>query len=250
MSLCSTLLKTLMCSSLFLHPLLSADQSLFFKDSPVPKSPPPAQAPGQTPGHRPGQGFPALPKKAFPQMEKPFGMPGVIGFQNGKWEGTDYLGYVAPAIGINVEILKGENIPAVPEGLALEKIVREVFAKEQIIPQAEVLEGPPLPFLHILLIIYPVAKDRYVIYGASRLFEQIQVLRKRFSPAGYWQGITWENQDVVLADAKSLDEQIKTLVTRLAEAFAKRYRIYNPLQAPESGSVPAIPMQQAPSAPQ
>lgn len=170
-----------------------------------------------------------LPEKSLlPKMEKPFGMPGVVGFQNDKWVGTDYLGYVSDHIGIDVEILKSDSIKNVISTNDLTAIASDILKKDNLIPRVEVLEGPPLPFLHILIIVYPVESDRYVVFGTCRLFEQIQVMRKNFSPAGYWQGITWENQDMNLTSTDQLDAQIKSVVDKLVSAFVVRYRIYNP----------------------
>ena len=167
------------------------------------------------------------PKPTLPVMVKPFGMPGIVGFRNGAWTGTDYLGYLSNNIATSVEILKADAVPAVSDVSNLEARVAAIFQKENIIPRANVVEGPPLPFLHILLFIYPVEKDKFVVFGNVRLFEQIQVKRKDFSPAGYWQGITWETQDVVMATTEQLNTQINNVVDKLATAFAERYRLYN-----------------------
>lgn len=184
----------------------------------------------QVPAHRkeePVQPYKQLARPELPPMTKPFGMPGVIGMQNGKWEGTDYLGYLSNNIGIDVEILKADNVPQVSDIATIESRLANIFTKEDINARADVTEGPPLPFLHVLLIIYPVDKDRYVIFGNGRLFEQIEVIRKDFIPAGYWQGITWENQDIAIASGQQLDAQMKALADKLGTAFAKRYRQYN-----------------------
>lgn len=168
-----------------------------------------------------------LVKPELPPMIKPFGMPGVVGIQHGKWEGTDYLGSLSNNIGISVEILKNENVPSVVDASSIESLIAETFAKEDINPNAEVTQGPPLPFLHVLILIYPIEKDRYVIFGNGRLFEQIQVVRKDFVPSGFWQGITWENQDVTTASTTQLDAQVRTLAGKIGSDFAKRYRQYN-----------------------
>lgn len=182
-------------------------------------------------------------KPELPAMTKPFGMPGVIGLQNGKWEGTDYLGYLSNNIGIDVEILKTEAVPQVSDAASIESRIADIFSRENIVPRADVKEGPPLPFLHVLLIVYPVDKDRYAIFGNGRLFEQIQVIRKDFIPAGYWQGITWENQDISLTNGQQLDSHLKELADKLATSFAKRYRQYNLNQEgiPGVSNIPTAP---------
>lgn len=179
---------------------------------------------------------PLPPKPLAPPMAKPFGMPGVVGLENDKWVGTDYLGYLSDKISIDVEVLKGKDVPSLPDASVIQQRVSEIFNKHSITPRSDEVEGPPLPFLHLLLIVYPVDQDRYVIFGNSRLFEKIKVERKDFVPKGYWQGITWENQDVSLSNAAQLDEKIKQLADKLAEAFANRFRQYNLT----SGETPAV----------
>jgi len=214
-------------------PTTPSSSSVPGSTSSTPSAPkPPAQE--QTP-------FVPLPKTALPSTMKPFGMPGIVGLQNGKWAGTDYLGYVSNHIALDIEVLKGQNVPEITDTALLVSRVRTILAKEDIVPDTDVIEGPPLPFLHILLIIYPAEKDRFVIFGASRLFEQIQVMRKNFRPAGYWQGITWENQDVRLATADQLNAQVMALVDGLAFAFAKRYKEYNPIPGHPGETTPVQP---------
>ena len=188
--------------------------------------PPIHQRPPETP-KAPTPHIPMPPKPVVPPMAKPFGMPGVVGLDNDKWVGTDYLGYLSDNISIDIELLKTKDVPALPDSSVIEQRVAEIFNKHNIKPHSEEVEGPPLPFLHILLIVYPVDQDRFVIFGNSRLFEQIKVERKDFVPKGYWQGITWENQDVSLSNAAQLDEKIKLLADKLADAFATRFRQYN-----------------------
>lgn len=166
-------------------------------------------------------------KQELPPMARPFGMPGVIGLNNGKWEGTDYLGFVGNHIGISVEVLKPEGVPPVPDAGTLEGQIASLFTKENIEPRADVSSGPPLPFFHLLLLVYPVDQDKFVVFGNGRLFEQVQVVRKDFLPAGVWQGITWENHDVILTNAQQLDAKVRELADKLTEAFIQRHRQYN-----------------------
>lgn len=221
--------------------LLSADSSLAYQlpsstwhqgSSAPATTPAKEKPPAPVPHKEPATTSPFTPKQTLPPMTKPFGMPGVIGIQHGKWAGTDYLGYLSANIGVDVEILKGENTPVLPDAATLTSRAGAILSKENLTPQAEVTEGPPLPFLHILLIVYPVDKDKFVVFGTCRLFEQIQVMRKNFSPAGFWQGITWENQDINLTTTEQLDAQIKSTVDKLVTAFVERYRIYNPSLEP------------------
>jgi len=173
---------------------------------------------------------PTLPSKdLFPVMSKPFGMPGVIGWEDDKWEGQDFLGQVTSNIAVSVEILKGETVPSagISEG-TLETLVRDAFKKGGLNPETSVEEGPPLPFLHILVVIYQVDEDKFAVYRTARLFEQVQVMRKNFIPAGYWQGIMWESLEIQVATVKTLPEVVSGIVESGAQAFLGRYRAYNP----------------------
>src|SRR5690348_11247958 len=64
--------------------------------------------------------LPSPNKEGSAGVAKPFGMPGVVGLQKGQWLGTDYLGFVSDHIGIDVEVLKGENTPEIPSAEILE----------------------------------------------------------------------------------------------------------------------------------
>ena len=184
---------------------------------------PPVTPPAPTP-----QPSKPLVKPVLPKMPKPYGMPGVVGMQRGKWIGNDYLGHLAHAMSVSVEIVKTAQVPNVVTAEQLESDVRAFLTKADLVPDADVKEGPPLPFLQVLLFIYEVEKDKFAIFGALRIFEKIQVERKDFSPTGYWQGITWESQDIVSADNDNLKKQVDDLVKTLVTGFIKRYDLFNP----------------------
>jgi len=194
----------------------------------VPSKIPPVVYPSKPAAPLPVQSAPvSLPKPAVPPMEKPFGMPGVVGLRDGKWEGTDYLGHLSKNITVDVEVLKGDNTPVNVDISTLQAAIDTLLKNEGLTPKAEVAEGPPLPFLHVLVIIYPAEKDKFVVFTTTRLFEEIQVVRKDFKPAGYWQGITWENQDISLATSEQLVAQVKDSTQALVKAFLERYQLYN-----------------------
>lgn len=194
----------------------------------VPSKIPPVVYPSKPPPPPAVQSAPvALPKPAVPSMEKPFGMPGVVGLRDGKWEGTDYLGHLSKNITVDIEVLKGDKSPVNVDISMLQTAINTLLKNEGLVPHTLVTEGPPLPFLHVLVIIYPVEKDKFVVFSTCRLFEEIQVVRKDFKPAGYWQGITWENQDIILATSEQLPAQVKNSTETLIRAFLDRYKLYN-----------------------
>lgn len=200
------------------------------KIPPVVYPPKPAQAPTVKPP-------PPLPRPVVPPMEKPFGMPGVVGLHDGKWEGTDYLGHLSKNISIDIEVLKGDKSPVNVDTSSLNSAISTLLKNEGLIPHAVVKEGPPLPFLHILVIIYPIEKDKFVVFTTCRLFEEIQVVRKDFKPAGHWQAITWENQDILVSTFEQLPAQVKSSTEALVKAFIERYHLYNKENIDEPGKV-------------
>lgn len=182
-----------------------------------------------------------LMKSELPPMNKPFGMPGVVGLQNGKWEGTDYLGYLSNNINISVEIINSENEQLILSPASIEDLIANIFIKENINPNAGSTQGPSLPFLHVLFLIYQVDKDKYVVFGTGRLFEQIQVMRKDFIPSGIWQGITWENQDAAIVSGEQLNAKIREVAEAIATNFIQRYRQYNFNREGFSSQLPVQP---------
>ncbi len=167
-----------------------------------------------------------LPKTEQPVMEKPFGMPGVIGIVNDRWVNSDYLGFLEANFPITVELVLGKNIPHI-DSANVENALADVLKSDNITMDADQTNGPTLPFLHLLIMVYPVDKNTYAIFAALRLFESVTVNRLKFQPAGYWQAVTWENQDMIIASSDQLQAQIKALATKLGTSFIKRYDEYN-----------------------
>jgi hypothetical protein len=183
----------------------------------------PSEAPSQVSATPP---ISPLKKEPLPIMQKPFGMPGVVGVVDKKWENSDYLGYLSHNIPVTVELLLGKNVPPV-DPQSIEKALTTALQKGNILNQPESREGPIFPFIHFLVVVYAAEDNRFVVFTSFRLFEQVIVVRKRFSPAGFWQGITWENQDVTLTDSKLLQTQINSMADKLATLFVSRYQEYN-----------------------
>lgn len=210
-----------------------------FPQTPLPKFPttPGESAPAATTTPAPTP----LPKKApLPVMKRPVGLPGVVGVVNNEWQNSDYLGYLAHDIPVDVELLVGKNVPPI-DGQALEKTIRAVLEKEGISNNPAQREGPVFPFIHFLILVYASDANRFVVFANFRLFEQVLVMRKGFNPAGYWQAITWEDQDVNLTDTSLLQTQVNSMAQKLATAFVTRYHDYNKdINRPEGETTPAL----------
>lgn len=172
-------------------------------------------------GTTPSDGQPA----AGPQ--KTFLMPGVIGLENGQWVGGDYLGHLSNNIVPEVEIIKGQAVKGISSNSALVAYASDLLSRGGLNPNPRPLNVLPLPAMHVLLVVYPIDNDKYVIYGTCRLFEHIQVLRNDWIPSGNWQGITWESLDVSLTRADQVDVSIRKLINTLVSRFIDRYQVYN-----------------------
>lgn len=170
--------------------------------------------------------LPPVKKTHLPVMSQPLGLPGVLGVVNNQWENSDYLGYLSPNLAITVELLLGKDVPKIDPG-AIQKAIGKALQKQFIIPVSDVKEGPILPFLHYLVVVYPIENSKFVVFTNLRLFEEINVVRKRFTPAGVWQGITWENQDVNITTGNTLQTDIETMADKQATIFATRFYEYN-----------------------
>lgn len=167
-------------------------------------------------------------KVPFPTDLKIFEMPGAVILNNNQWQGVDYLGHLSNRITVDVEIIQSQKIPEIPAKDILVSYARKLLNSGDIVRQLNPAEGPPIPLLHILLVVYPIDKDRFVIFGNCRLFEHVDVLRKNFIPSGYWQAITWESLDVSLSSAPQLAENLREVVDKLVNGFIERYHMYNP----------------------
>jgi len=167
------------------------------------------------------------PKVPLPTDLKVFEMPGAVLIKNGQWQGVDYLGHISNQITVDVEIIKGDNTPEVQKD-PLVSYARKLLNSVDIIRQLNQRERPPMPLLHLLLVVYPVDKDRLVIFGNCRLFEEVQVMRTDFISSGFWQAITWESLDVSTSSATELPTHLKDVVEKLVSGFIERYQLYNP----------------------
>lgn len=177
--------------------------------------------------------------------EKQFSNPGVIERNQERWVGSDYLGHLSNQIDVRVEILQSQSQgqPMMFDEGSLERLVKDIFRKEGITPATRFGGSkPPLPFLHILIMVYAIPRNAYLIFCSARLFEEVRVVREKFIPRGDWQAITWETQELIIAQKDKVVSQVEDLVKDVSSLFVKRFRAYNPLSpdaSPFKQSMPA-----------
>lgn len=99
------------------------------------------------------------------------------------------------------------------------------------IPRREVklLSTPPLPFLHVLIMVNPIEKG-YVAYFGLRLFESVEIKRVVLEPDTAFQAITWEKQTLLIASTEDFKKEMSNLTKELTEDFISRYNYYRSLK--------------------
>jgi hypothetical protein len=158
-----------------------------------------------------------------------FTSPGIATYQNGQWVGSEHLYNLSPDIGLFIEIVQSETGAKAPinEDAIIDKIV-PIFKTGGLKPRPNLLvNGSPLPFLHVLLMISPIEKG-FVAFCALRLFEQTDLKRIFLSTDIHWQVITWEKQELIVASTEQIQEQIYKTLTGLATTFADKFKSKQP----------------------
>ena len=156
--------------------------------------------------------------------------PGIVAQRGGAWVGSDHLYNLTNQIDILVEIFKPENVDIPITEEMLRSRVADIFKKGGITPIAELIAGkPPLPFFHVLVMIYPIEKG-YVAYCEGRLFENVNLDRIRLDDLTLLQGITWESQNLIVSPTNQIGEQINNSVDEIAETFVERFRFYDEIR--------------------
>lgn len=177
-----------------------------------------------------------------------YSFPGLVAKVAGRWVGSDYLYDLPPNIGVLVEIVKPESVKLKVGIAQITEQTEGIFARRGINPQAEAsFYHPPLPFFHILVLFYP-SEEGYVAAVSGRLFEQVTLPRLKFVPAGTWQAITWEKQELIITSPAQFDEQLLKITREIARAFVNRVDYFarekvfqeSEIKLKEPGSIPRV----------
>lgn len=167
-----------------------------------------------------------IPPKPGPVKQEFYPNPGIVSFVHGKWEGSDYLLNVPDHIGINIEVLQPESSKVAFSTEPLHQKIVEHFKKASITPMAEARkDGPPLPFLHVLIMLFPIDKG-YSAYVGVRLFEEIKKWHVEISGKTALQAITWERQTLIIFPTEALNDQITKTVDEIMNSFVERYEFF------------------------
>lgn len=152
--------------------------------------------------------------------------PGIVVFRDNKWVGSDHLYNLSNQIDVAVEIFKPEKLVVPIKESEIREHIVEMFQKAHIEPAAASSYGkPPLPFFHVLIMIFQVEKG-YVAYIEGRLLEQIHVDRIKLDEQAVMQGITWESNNLILSPTDDVAKQVQNSVDDIVKAFIERYQFY------------------------
>ncbi len=152
--------------------------------------------------------------------------PGIVASRGGKWVGSDHLYNLTNKIEVYAEIFKPQNVTLPVTENSIRSRVEAVFKKGKIEPKAEVRGGkPPLPFFHVLLMVYPIEKG-FVILCEGRLFEEVHMDRVILDEQTVMQAITWESENLIIASSAEIEEQINKSVDEVANTFVDRFLFY------------------------
>jgi hypothetical protein len=173
-------------------------------------------------------------KKAEPNNERGIGekhidfiqaytRPGIVAFQGGEWVGNDHLYNLGERLALVVEIISPADLHVSDSDLRTylgKKLEAQNF---QIIATDPGLSTSPPPFLHVLVMAYPL-KQQIVAYCGLRLFEPVELFRVKLGKEVSMQAITWERQTVVEAANDAFPTELKRTADDLVNTFIEQWK--------------------------
>lgn len=173
---------------------------------------------------------PAFKMPTMAQKSLDYFHPGILVFQNGKWEGNDHLLNLSDNIGVYVHVIKAEGDPLKISESELKKEIEEIFQKANIKPNTLAYQDQaPLPAFEIEILIYPIDKG-YVASCDGRLFESVFLSRFVLEKGMAFEAITWEKKSLIVGPTDKFPEQLRTNIKEIAQTFASRFQAYEKLK--------------------
>jgi hypothetical protein len=153
--------------------------------------------------------------------------PGTIFIKEGNLEGGDYLKNLQDNLTVFIEIVRpeAEEKNIVAEDAIMEWMITGLEKKGISIEQPN-KEAFNLPFIHLLVMYYPI-QDQLTAYISARLFERVDVERITLSGKAAIQGITWERQQLIVAPKNLFQEEVKKTVVSMMAEFTEKYAHVN-----------------------
>lgn len=171
-----------------------------------------------------------LPPVATKDSGPPFTLPGIIGYKEGQWDGSDNLYNLSPNISVFIEIVAPEDKKFDLSDSDLQTVVQGVFAKSGINPAALHIPGDPsLPLFHVLIMLDSI--DQFAVACcACRLFEAVDLKRVVLERGITYQAITWEKQTLLSGTRKDFNTLVTKTIEDLTSSFVQRYQYFQNLR--------------------
>lgn len=191
-----------------------------------PTTAPPATTPAQKAPPKDEGPLIKVPSKVSASATISYLSPGVIVNRVTSWQGGDNLLNLSKNIPVRVELVLPIGKKSPIEEAVIKKHVVDIFAKAGISDKVQAYaDKPPLPFFHVLVMAQQIDKG-YAVYVAGRLFEQVDVSRVVLNNEAFFQAVTWEKQELIVASPEEIANQVLLVLDEIATNFADRYTYY------------------------
>lgn len=157
--------------------------------------------------------------------------PGILVNFNGVWEGSDHLYNLTKHIGVNVTLVKADDMKIEVTSEILRKNVEAIFQKGFIDPH--IVVGPndaPLPVFEVEIFLYALDKG-FVASCQGRLFESVVPGRVKLDNNMAFQAITWEKQSLILGPKEEFAALLTKEVSEMATSFVEKFTIFERLKS-------------------
>lgn len=188
---------------------------------PAKPTPPPPKVPPKEEGP-----LIKIPPKISATGEVTYLSPGILVYRPTGWTGGDNLLNISKDIPIHLELVLPIGKKSPIDEAEIKKRVTAIFSKAGIGDQAKAFTTkPPLPFFHVLIMVQNIEKG-YAAYIGGRLFEEVTVPRVVLPDNTFFQAITWEKQELIVASPEDITNQVLLTLDEIAQNFADRYTYF------------------------
>lgn len=154
-----------------------------------------------------------------------FTQPGILSYQGGQWVGGDHLFNLSSNIPVVVDLVKSDKLQLDLTQEMLQKRLEAAFIKQGISVNVEATGRPPLPFFNLFVMVVPLG-DGVTAYCSGRLFELVDNSRANLARGVFWQAITWEDQQLIVASPEQIISEITSTVDAIGASFLDSYNTF------------------------
>lgn len=157
--------------------------------------------------------------------------PGILVNFNGVWEGSDHLFNLTRHIGVNVTLVKADDVKIDVTSEMLKKAMEAIFQKGSIDPHVAVLPNdPPLPVFEVEIFLYALDKG-FIASCQGRLFESVIPTRVKLDANMAFQAITWEKQSLIVGPKDEFVGLLTREVSDITSSFVEKFTIFERLRS-------------------